>query len=267
MREKIFVIKRLSLFRVRALASAGRRNHESGNPQHQTQTSVAMKSYRPLLLLSFSSFLFLLLLSGQAQAQKLTNPTKLFKGIVEKESAPAGEGMVYVYEDPYPKPVTSSRVNPTTGDYSVILDPSHVYRFVVEVIGCYTSEFIISTPAGTNYEELEENFEVVSIPADSLLYNGSLFAEGKNTFADEAALREVLAFLDANPTVIVSIGVGLEKDEVDPVTKTRVEVIKSMFTEMNISTTRIKWERLVGTPVGTYVIKVKEFGFEERSDH
>lgn len=227
-----------------------------------------MKPFRSYLLSLLPIFLAFVVLSEKASAQKLTNPTKLFKGHIYKAESdvPAGEGMIYVYEDPYPNPVTSSRVNPTTGDYSVILDPSHIYRFSVEVIGCYTSEFVISTPAGTNYEELIENFDVTPIAVDSLLYSGSPFAEGAATFADDASLREVLMFLDANPTVIVSIGVGLARDEVDPVTRQRVDAIKNLFSEMKVSTTRIRWERLVGTEVGKYIIKVAAFGFEEKKE-
>ena len=202
--------------------------------------------------------------SSELLAQKLENPTKLYRGIVLMTGSdePAHEGLISVYEEPYPEPVTSSRINTGTGDYSMILDPSKIYRFKVEAIGCYTSEFIISTPGGTNYEELDENFEVSPIPADSILYNGKPFVTGEASFSDEAGIQQVLTFLQVNSSVIVSIGVGLEKDAVDPVSKKRVEALKVKFREMNVSTTRIKWVRMVGDELGLIRISVADFELE-----
>lgn len=215
-----------------------------------------------LLRLPVSAFVLMVLFcTATLSAQKLENPTKLYRGIVSLagSSDVAHDGIIYVYEDPYPTPVTSSKLNTGTGEYSMILDPSKIYRLSVEAVGCYTSEFIIATPAGTNYEELDENFEVDPIPLDSVLYAGKPFAEGGAAFSDESGFRQMISFLVENPAVIVSINVGLLEDKVDAVTKKRVDAIKEMFRELEVSTTRIKWVRLVGEELGLFRVAITEF--------
>ncbi len=219
------------------------------------KSNLAIRLLFPFLLLAFAVVGF-----ADLYAQKLENPTKLYKGVVSLgTTGTAPEGVVYVYEEPYPTPVTSSKLNTGTGEYRVILDPAKLYRFSVEAVGCHAAEFIIASPAGTNYEELDKHFTVSPIPIDSVLFNGKLFAEGQATFSNEAKLREVLTFLVENQAVIVSIGVGLVKDEVDPISKQRVAAIKELFREMNVSTTRIKWVRMVGDELGLFKISIAEF--------
>lgn len=219
-----------------------------------------MKSQSVLWGLLFSLTLFLAF-SATSFAQSLSNPTKLYTGTIFNLGSGdlAGEGMLYVYEDPYPTPVTSSRINATTGAYRVILDPAKLYWFRVEVLGYFTDDFMVATPSGGDYREMSEDLHIRPIPIDSVLYSGSPFADGAASFTDEAAVRNVLTFLRENPTVIVEIGVGLEVDKVDPVTKDRVDAIKKLFREIDVSTTRIKWERKLDDPYGLVTIKVDSF--------
>jgi len=202
-------------------------------------------------------FSFALPLAGQS----LSNPTKLYTGHVI--SANGGEhadgGMIYVYEEPYPEHVTSSKITTDGGDYRVILDPEKIYRFTVLAPGFYTEDFIMSTPSGTTYEELVENFEVTPIAVDSILYDGNLFVESGVELASAEVLTEILQFLDRNALVTVAIDVGLVADEVDPLSKQRVDAIKDAFKAAEVSTTRIKWNRDLSSPMNRFVIRISGF--------
>lgn len=204
---------------------------------------------------------FLCCSGADLSAQKLTNPTKLYRGIISstENSSPVHSGSVLVFEDPYPEPVTSSKINTGTGEYSMILDPSKIYRLRIEADGYYTSEVILSTPAGSEYQELDEPFEVMPIPKDSVLFSGVPFTDGTNTYADGSGIREAVRFLAENPSVTVVIGVGLVEDKVDPVTKKRVDAIKELFREFDVSTTRIDWDRRLDMELGQYVVKISGF--------
>ena len=186
------------------------------------------------LTLGVAITLFFAFCASTMSAQSLTNPTKLYTGVIYELGAESenvvGEGMLYVYEDPYENnPVTSSRINATTGAYRVILDPAKLYWFRVEALGFYTDDFMVASPAGGNYEERSEDLRIRKIPVDSVLFQGTPFDGETATFSDDTPIRKVLEFLVEHPTVIVEIGVGLEADEVDPVTKKRVGAIKKLF--------------------------------------
>jgi hypothetical protein len=167
--------------------------------------------------------------------------------------------MIYVYEEPYPEHVTSSKITTDGGDYRVILDPEKIYRFTVLTPGFYTEDFIMSTPSGTNYEELVENFELTPIAIDSILYDGTLFTPETADVIDANVLSGILQFLDRNALVTVSVDVGLVADEVDPLSKQRVDAIKAAFKEAEVSTTRIKWNRDLTSPLNRFVIRISGF--------
>ena len=208
--------------------------------------------------------------SPHALAQSLTNPTKLYTGTIYTAGTNdlAGEGMLYVFEDPYEEsPVTSSRINATAGGYRVLLDPAKLYWFRIEALGFYTDDFMVSSPPGEDYEERVEDLRIRPIPIDSLLFRGAPFEGETALFSDNAPMRNVLEFLVDNPTVVVEIGVGLEADEVDPVTKKRVNAIKKLFREMDVSTTRIAWTRKLDDPFGTITISIDSFAEPEESDY
>ncbi len=188
----------------------------------------------------------------------LENPTKLMMGTVTSD---VGEeidgGIILVFEDPYPNVVTSSKINRGEG-YRLLLDPSKIYTFRIEAPGYFSDEVLISTPAGYDYEEVSENFTLHAIPADSTLYTGSPFVGESAEFTDEG-IESVITFLKENPSTTVTINVGLVEDAVDPVSKARVSAIKDLFTENELSVTRITWERDLNRPFNEFAIAISGF--------
>ncbi|MCB0712769.1 MAG: hypothetical protein KDD67_10605 [Ignavibacteriae bacterium] len=213
------------------------------------------------LFLSVATVVLTFAISADVEAQSLTNPTKLYTGAVlslGSEEA-VNEAILYVYEDPYSTPVTSSRITTNTSEYRVLLDPATLYWFRVEALGHFTDDFMVASPRGTNYEELKFDLHIRPIPIDSTLYRGTPFEGETAAWGDQAGMKGVLAFMLENPTVKVEIGVGLEVNEVDPLTQDRVNAIKQLFREMEVSTTRIKWDRKVGDQFGTITMKISGF--------
>ncbi|MGE3802097.1 MAG: hypothetical protein AB7H80_13840 [Candidatus Kapaibacterium sp.] len=213
------------------------------------------------IFLSVATAVSILTISAVGEAQSLTNPTKLYTGAVLSHGSeePVNEAILYVYEDPYPTPVTSSRITTNTAEYRVLLDPAKLYWFRVEALGHFTDDFMVASPRGSNYEELKFDLHIRPIPIDSTLYRGTPFEGETATWGDEAGIKNVLAFMIENPTVKVEIGIGLEVNEVDPLTQDRVNAIKQLFREMEVSTTRIKWDRKLDDPFGTVTMKISGF--------
>ena len=231
---------------------------------YSTRSAENLMNRKPTFSVSTISTLALIFMVSavaRSDAQSLSNPTKLYTGSVYTQGTEqvVEEAMLYVYEDPYTTPVTSSHITTTTGEYRVLLDPAKLYWFRVEALGHFTDDFMVATPSGTTYEERKENLPIRPIPLDSVLYSGRPFAGETADWSEEEAIRNVLAFLDENPTVKVEIGVGLEVDEVDPLTQSRVNAIKQIFRDMNISTTRIKWERKLDNPFGMITMTIDGF--------
>ena len=208
-----------------------------------------------------SAITLTILLATGAEAQGLTNPTKLYTGAVFTQGTETivEDAMLYVYEDPYPTPVTSSRITTNTGEYRVLLDPAKLYWFRVEALGHFTDDFMVASPAGGNYEELSQDMYIRPIPVDSILYRGKPFEGETASWSEKEAIGNVLNFLIENPTVKVEIGMGLEVNEVDPLTQERVNAIKGIFKDMNVSTTRIKWDRKLSDPFGMMTVRVESF--------
>lgn len=199
-----------------------------------------------------------------APAQKLTNPTKRYYGVVSDESTnqPAGEGKVYVYQDPFPDPVTSSKINPGTGEYSFILDPSNIYRLRVESAGYYATDILLSTPPGDNYEEIQENLTVPAILQDSLLYKGTVFGDGTGML-DTVKLNEVIDFLKLNRQVVAGVSVGGGGAPLDDAGKARVQAFKDYFRARGISLTRLSMKLAQELDNGLYVITVADFTLDK----
>lgn len=192
----------------------------------------------------------------------LENPTKLMTGSVTSDVGdPLDGGMILVFEDPYPNVVTSSKINSGEG-YRLLLDPSKIYTFRIEAPGFFSDEYLISTPEGYDYQEITENFTLHAIPKDSTLFLGEPF-RGETAEFTESGIISVIAFLKKNPSVVVTINVGLVEDAVDPVSKARVGAIKKLFTENDLSVTRITWSRDVGQPFNQYGITISGFLSEE----
>ena len=224
-------------------------------------------SMQRALGLIFSLALFLMFGHSTLQAQEtgsLENPTKLVSGqITAQDGSVVEQGRVLVFEDPYPNVVTSSKINRDEG-YRLLLDPSKIYIFRIEAPGFFTEEILISTPAGYDYAEITENFVLQQIANDSVLYEGEPFVAESADFT-EAGISSVVSFLKENPTVEVTIEVGLVEDAVDPVSKQRVGAIKHLFVENELSLTRITWSRDLDRPFNNFAIRISGFLAEEDS--
>ncbi len=203
--------------------------------------------------------------AGSATAQdvgKLENPTKLYTGMVTApDGTPVNHGKVLIFEDPYPNVVTSSKINEGLG-YRVQLDPEKIYIFRVEAPGYFSQEYIFSTPSGPEYAEITENLTIEPIPLDSVLFTGEPFAP-ESAALEGASLEDMVTFLDENPTVEVTIAVGLVEDRVDPVTRSRVDAIKRLFEENGLSLTRITWFRDLSRPFNSFAVTITGFHEED----
>lgn len=194
---------------------------------------------------------------------RLENPTKLYMGMVTApDGTPVTSGKVLVFEDPYPNVVTSSKISGEIG-YRFQLDPEKIYVFRVEAPGYFSQEYIFSTPSGFDYAEVTENLTVEPIRKDSVLFSGTPF-EPETATIRAGALDEVVHFLSENPSVLVTIAVGLTEDRVDPLTRGRVEAIKALFEATELSLTRITWFRDLASPFDSYRVTIT--GFEAAVD-
>ena len=217
-----------------------------------------MYMIKPATLLTAFLLLLLTAVTGTAQEGKLEQPTKLYMGLVTADDGSTVDGgKIYVFEDPYPNVVTSSKINSGDG-YKIYLDPEKIYIFRIEAPGFYTQEFIISTPTGPEYIEVTEHFEIHPIPIDTTLYAGAPFVGDTPEFEGEA-LQGMIEFLKENPTVEVTIAVGLVENAVDAVSKARVAAIKDLFTKNELSLTRITWFRDLESPFNSFAIRVTGF--------
>jgi hypothetical protein len=254
-------IEPIAQFSVKA-AEERERGDETMNRESRAHTAASeRRTVNPEWIRFAIPFVLIIVAVPAAQSQSLTNPTKMYKGTItlEESGDVPGDGIVKVYEDPYPDAVTSSKVNNETGEYSVILDPATLYRFEVAGLGCYTRDFWLGSPIGGNYEERTVNFTIRKVAIDSILYHGRPFAEGSAQLTDRGDLDRILFFLAENPTVEVAIEVALVKDEVDPVTADRVTAIKEAFRNADVSTTRINWVRKVGDPFNEFTFRISGF--------
>jgi len=197
-----------------------------------------------------------------AQEGRLENPTKLYMGLVTApDGTPVTSGRVLIFEDPYPNVVTSSKINEGLG-YRVQLDPEKMYIFRVEAPGYFSQEYFFSTPSGMEYAEITENLTIEPIPLDSVLFTGDPFAPDSDVL-DGASLDDVITFLSDNPTVEVTIAVGLVEDEVDPISRSRVGAIKRLFEEKGLSLTRITWFRDLSRPFNSFAVTITGFHQED----
>jgi hypothetical protein len=222
--------------------------------------------YPSVRLISIPVILATLLLFNDvgvfAQVGILENPTKLYMGLVTApDGTPVTTGKVLIFEDPYPNVVTSSKINEGLG-YSVQLDPEKLYIFRVEAPGYFSQEYFFSTPSGMEYAEITENLTIEPIRIDSILFAGVPFVPDSEKFAG-APFDDLIEFLDENPTVEVTIAVGLVEDNVDPVTRSRVSAIKRLFEKNGLSLTRITWFRDLSRPINTFAITITGFHQED----
>ncbi len=140
-------------------------------------------------------------------AAQVSNPVKLLKGAVidAKSGKPANGGKVYAFEGNSTTPSTNSRINPGTGSYQMILNPSTQYRIRVEALSCYYTDFTVTTPAGNNYEEVIKELRVEPIPIGSTVLSGRLFEPGSTTLNQTEDLRKFLDFMKTQRYVTVTL--------------------------------------------------------------
>jgi len=216
-----------------------------------------------------------------AIAAAQTNALKLVKGTIT--SSATGKaidgGRLLVFSGSSPEPVTSSKINPGTGFYQVILSPATDYRFEVVSPRFYRTEFRVTTPGGSNYEESVKDLKVEMIPMGTSIYSGRLFEPGSSTLKEDPKLRDVVNILRKERAVVVTISVVPEmlassakkspapkkgkkgKGAAEPapapapsmdmaqIAEARVAVVKNFLKQQGISTTRLKWDVKAGITV------------------
>ena len=151
----------------------------------------------------------LLAMSGGVQSQP-TNPVKLLKGVVTdaRSGKPVDGGRIFVYEGSGSEPVAQSRINPSTGAFQVVLNPSGVYRFVVRSPRFLPGESTVRTPAGNSYEEVVQNLTLQPIPVGESIYAGRAFDNGAVAVTPSNDLARAIAFLKESQSATVRIAVA-----------------------------------------------------------
>jgi hypothetical protein len=223
-----------------------------------------------------------LLLYVPASAQ-ITNGVKLFKGVVSdtRTGQPVDGGRVWVYQGSLAEPVSNSKINPGTGKYQVILNPSTEYRFVMKSPKYYTSEMNIMTPPGIDYEETLKDFTMEMIPLGSKIFSGRMFDPGASQFKVSPEFQKVVELMKRQQGIMVAIAITPDAlaPEVKPVTPPKTPkkkgkkgaapvvalapepapqamtaeqlaalgqeqsvAVKNYFKDQGISTTRIQWD-------------------------
>ncbi len=193
----------------------------------------------------------LIILPAIAAAQ-LENPVKLVTGTISnsKTGEAADGGKLWVYHESKKEAISSSKINPKTGFFRVILDPSTTYRFRIEAPSYYGSDFVIVTPPGINYEEIEENFAVPPLPVDSLLFSGPMFVAGQKELIDPAVLKETADFMKAQPFVVAGVKMSSSSKKLDDMGEERKRELKNAFRDAGVSLTRFKWRVVTDGSLG-----------------
>lgn len=206
-----------------------------------------------------------------------TNPLKLFKGTITSSAngKPVDGGRLVVYQGSNPEPVTTSKINPGTGFYQVILSPATEYRFEVVSPRFYLTQFPVTTPPGTNYEETVKDLKVELIPIGNTLFSGRLFDPGSSKLEETDDFRKVIETMKKERAMAVTITLVPDiapaakkaappkkkpkkgKKGEEPVAETpvvtvsdnsaqlgeaRMAVVKNLFKQHGISTTRLTWD-------------------------
>ncbi|MDB5035764.1 MAG: hypothetical protein JWQ98_3005 [Chlorobi bacterium] len=138
-----------------------------------------------------------------------TNPLKLIKGKVldSKTGKFVPGGKVLVFQGSGTETVTTSKINPSTGAFQVILGPSTTYRLEVESPKYYMGTFTLTTPAGANYEETIKDIPAEPIAVGTALFTGRLFEPGSAKLGDPSAMAKAVDFLKKQKGVVVALSV------------------------------------------------------------
>jgi hypothetical protein len=223
------------------------------------------------------------ILSSVPSTAQITNGVKLFKGVVSdtKTGQPVDGGRVWVYQGSMAEPVTNSKINPGTGKYQVILNPSTEYRFVMKSPKYYNTEIKVTTPPGTDYEETVQDFTMEGIPLGSTIFSGRMFDPGASQFKVSPEFQKVVDLMnrqkgimiavaitpdalapevkpvtppktpkkkpkkganDVQPATIAPAPMAMTEDELKALGQDQSVAIKNYFKEQRISTTRIQWD-------------------------
>lgn len=239
------------------------------------RTLMELRIFSPTRL---GAVIICMLALAPALAGAQTNALKLVKGTVSNSStgAPVDGGRVAVYQGSSTEPVTTSKINPRTGFYQVILSPGIDYRFEIVSPKFYRTNISVKTPGGTNYEEIVKDLKAEPIPMGVTLYSGNLFDPGSITLKEDSKLRGVVEVLKKESAMAVTVSVVPDmapaskkaapkkgkkgKGAAEPVADTpkmdftqigdaRVAALKTYFKQNGISTTRLKWSVLPGVTV------------------
>jgi hypothetical protein len=222
------------------------------------------------------------ILSVPSSAQ-ITNGVKLFKGVVNdtRTGQPVDGGRVWVYQGSLAEPVSNSKINPGTGKYQVILNPSTEYRFVMKSPKYYTSEVRITTPPGTDYEETIQDLTMEMIPLGSTIFSGRMFDPGASQFKVSPEFQKIVELMNRQKGIMVAVAitpdalapevkpvtppkapkkkgkkgaapvaapapepapVAMTEDQLKALGQDQAVAIKNYFKDQGISTTRIQWD-------------------------
>jgi hypothetical protein len=254
-------------------------------------------------ILSLCTAVAVVACSGAAIAQ--TNPLKLIKGTItdSKTGKSIDGGKLNVYQGSTAETVSSSKINPRTGFYQLILSPNTEYRFEVVSPKYYTTNFTIKTAPGSNYEETVKDLKVDPIPMGTVIYAGRVFEPGASAITDPTALKPIVDALKKQQAIAVTVTVipelaakkpaaakkpkkgkkGGDMATVSDVPTTdagatlgeaRVSALKNFFKGQGISTTRLMWDLKSPIPApaaktkgpDNVVIKITSIQDEEESD-